>query len=217
MAKPTPVKTPLGDLMWVVFNGEGKENLSGKLKYTADIVLDNDSEECKTLTKLIDDFWKDNKPSGFKGKAKTKGYRPEMRKVLDENGQETYDEDDVVIKEPTGRTVFTFTTDTTYPSGDPKVIKIYNAKGNPVNLGDKKIGNGSRGQISGAMGIYNRDDGKGVSLYLNAIRITKLEEFTQEEQWDDVDDSEGGWTGEDNWDAEDAPQDSKPEGGTPRL
>lgn len=213
MAKPTPVKTPLGELAWVVFNGPGKENLSGKMKYTADIVLDDDSEECKTLKGIIDKFWLDNKPATFKGKAKTKGYRPEMRKVLDDDGKEVFDEEGAVKKEETGRTVFTFTTDTTFPSGDAKVVKIYNAKGNPVNMGDTKIGNGSIGQISGAMGIYDRDDGKGVSLYLNSIRIVKLEKYTQEEQWDEVD-GDDGWTGEDNWDAEDSTEEPK---GVPRL
>ena len=32
-------KTPKGTLEWVIISGEGKENLSGKLQYTANLVL----------------------------------------------------------------------------------------------------------------------------------------------------------------------------------
>lgn len=222
MANPiAQIKTPAGELKWVVITGEGKENLSGKLKYVADLCLPEDSEEAKTLKAQIDDFWATNKPANFKKKAKSLGYRQEMRKVLDEDGNETFNEEGELVLEPTGMLKFSFATDTTWAkSGDPKVIKIYNAKGNPVNLGGKKIGNGSIGNIGGAMGIYTVETkgamtDAGVTLYLNSIRILKLEEYNSEEQWDDAG-VEDGWTGENNWDADDAPQDSAP-AAAPRL
>ncbi len=218
MANPiAQIKTPAGELKWVIITGEGRENMSGKLKYFADLVLPEESDEAQKLKASIDDFWKANKPADFRKKPKSLGYRQEMTKVLDENGEETYNEEGEVVYEPTGNLKFSFATDTTWAkSGDPKVIKTYNSKGNPVNLGDKKIGNGSVGNIGGAMGIYTVDTkGKitdaGVTLYLNSIRILKLEEFNAEESWDDAG-MDGGWTGENNWDADDAPQ-----GGTPRL
>lgn len=225
MANPiAQVKTPSGELKWVIITGEGRENMSGKMKYTADICMPEDSKEAQALKAQIDEFWKANKPANFKKKAKSLGYRQEMKKVLDADGEETYNEEGEVVYEPTGMLKFTFATDTTWAkSGDAKVIKIYNSKGNPVNLGDKKIGNGSVGNIGGAMGIYTVEakgtktiTDAGVTLYLNSIRIIKLEEYSQDEQWDDAGE-EGGWTGENNWDEEGTPEDSKPEGGTPRL
>lgn len=206
------IKTPSGPLAWVIISGEGKANMSGKMKYTADLVLPQESDEAKSLTALIDTFWSENKPAAFPAKRKPKslGYRAEMRKVLDENGEEQYDDNGEVVKEPTGNTVFTFSTDTVYgKSGDPKVVAVYNAKGSKVSLGEKKIGNGSVGQIGGAMGIYTVKDPSnaskiadaGVTLYLNSIRLLKFEEYVGGDQWDEAD-VEGGWTGEDNWDAE---------------
>lgn len=203
MSQVLAVKTPVGELKWVVFNGEGKENMSGRMKYQSDIVFPVDSEECKNLKATVDQYWVDNRPAGLpKGKpAKSMGYRLEKEPVLDEDGNKQYGDDGKVISKETGNMVFTFSTDTSYPSGDPKVINIFNAKGNKVDLGSKKIGNGSRGQLSGAIGIYTVTDSKknitdaGVTLYLNSIRLVKFLEFSGEESWDDAGE-EGGWTGE---------------------
>lgn len=204
MSQVKAFKSPVGDLKWVVFNGEGKENLSGRLKYQADLVLPTDSEEAQALIADINAYWEENRPAGLPPKkpAKSLGYKPEKEPVLDDDGNKQYDDDGKVLSKETGNTVFTFSTDTTFPSGDPKVVNIYNSKGNKVDLGVKKIGNGSRGQVSGAMGAYTVKDAKGktvidggVTLYLNSLRLVKFVEFSGEEQWDDAGDSEG-WTGE---------------------
>lgn len=229
MAQVQAIKTPVGDLKWVVFNGEGKENLSGRMKYQADLVLPADSEHGAALKDMIDEYWADNRPNGLPAKkpAKSLGYRLEKEPILDEDGNKQYGDDGKVLSKETGNIVFTFSTDTTYPSGDPKVINIYNAKGNKVDLGTKKIGNGSRGQISGALGIYTVKDTKGkaiidggVTLYLNSIRLVKFVEFSGEESWDPMDGEEGdGWTGEgetEGWSGEEG-QDSTAGKGTPRL
>lgn len=206
MLKPIPFKTGKGELRWVNITGEGKENQSGKMKYTADIVMPEDCPAAVELKAKLDDFWKENKPKGFKGKRKTAGYRLEETPVLDEEGNKQYEEvdgDEVLITEKTGNIIFTFSTDTTFAkSGDKKVVKVYNAKGSPVSLGDKKIGNGSEGYIGGAMGIYGPIEGSaGVTLYLNSVKITKFVEFTGgDDNWEAEDGD--GWTGEDNWDAE---------------
>lgn len=209
MAKPQTIKTKAGTLNWVTFNGDGVETLSGAMKYQATLVFPEDSAECKDLKAKIDAYWKDNKPAGFKKKPKSTGYRAEMQKVLDENGKEQLDEDGEVMYEPTGNVAFTFSTSTTYPSGDAKIVNIFNAKGNKVDLGSKKIGNGSVGNISGAMGVYsvrskqNAITDAGVTLYLNSIRLLKFVEYTVDEQWDEED----GWTGEgetEGWEGEPA-------------
>jgi hypothetical protein len=227
MSQVMQVKTPVGDLKWVVFTGEGKENMSGRMKYQADLVLPTDSEEAQNLKGVIDQYWADNRPSGLPPKkpAKSLGYRLEKEPILDDEGNKQYDDEGKVVSKETGNTVFTFSTDTTYPSGDQKVINIFNAKGNKVDLGSKKIGNGSRGQLSGAIGIYTVKDkaGKnisdaGVTLYLNSIRLTKFVEFSGEESWDAVDDGDG-WTGEgetDGWEGETG-QEATGSKGTPRL
>lgn len=229
MAKPTPFKTPKGEFAWANIFGEGKENMSGKMKFSIDIALPTDSEECKTLVNLIDDIWEDGKPAKWAAKRppKSTGYRPEKRPILDADGNKQYGDDGKVLAEETGRTVFTFGTDTTYPSGDPKIVSIFNAKGNKVNLGDKRVGNGSEGKVSGAAGVYEVKDSKGnvtdagVTLYLNSIQITKFVPFTGEESWE-ADGDDEGWTGEgesDGWEGEagqgtDQQQSGK---GAPRL
>lgn len=222
MAQVTPFKSPVGDLKWVVFNGEGKENMSGKMKYTADLVLPADDEKALALKASLDAYWEENKPAGLPPKkpAKSMGYRMEKEPILDAEGNKQYDDEGKVLSRETGNIVFTFQTDTVYPSGDPKVVAIFNAKGNKVDLGQKKIGNGSQGQISGAMGLYviktkDKVTDAGVTLYLNSIRLTKFVAFEAGDSWDAIDD-EDGWTGEgetDGWEGE-AGQEAK---GTPRL
>ena len=51
------------------------------------------------------------------------------------------------------------------------------ARQDQLFLGSKKIGNGSKGALSITAGIYNREDGKGVMLFLNGIQITKFVEY----------------------------------------
>lgn len=201
------IQTPKGELNWATLSGEGKANQSGKKKYTIDLVLPKDSADCKELKATIDAFWLENLPNGWnpKRKAKSMGYRSETEKVLDEEGNETYDEEGNKVYRELDRLIFTFQTDTVYAkSNDPKVIKIYNAKGRPVSLGDKRVGNGSTGQVGGAAGVYLVKDDKGkisdagVTLYLNSVRINVLKEYTGgEDNWSD-DGDEGGWTGEDD-------------------
>lgn len=212
MAKVTPFKTPKGKLNWCIISGDGKENLSGKMKYTCDLVLPTDSAEAKTLIDFIDNYWEENKPAKWPKNrpAKSLGYKDEKRPVLDADGNKQYGEDGKVLAEKTGNTVFTFSTDTTYPSGDLKKVNVFNAKGNKVDLGDKKVGNESEGKISGAIGVYEVKGPKGeitdagCTLYLNSVQITKFVAFSGEEQWD-ADEDEEGWTGEgetDGWEGE---------------
>ena len=97
---------------------------------------------------------------------------------------------------------------------------MYNAKGKLVEVGDLKIGNGSVGVISGAMDIYTNKTkagqivDAGVTLYLDAIQIIKLNEYTQDPGFEAVDD-EDAWGG-DEWTGEE--ESAAPEAAaTPRL
>jgi len=194
--------TPKGELAWVTITGEGKENMSGKMQYKVDLILDPQNvPEHKAYIDKIDAFWEDNKPEGFKKKAKSKGYYL-CTKLLDKDGNPQKDDEDAFIYDPKGKISVSFKTGTTFPDGSPKVIKVRNAKGKIVNLGETQIGNGSLGYVAGAMGTYQQNKGNvvlsaGVTLYLDELKLTKLVEFSQDAFAGHESDDEDGWTGED--------------------
>ncbi len=180
MANATkPIETPRCTLEWVTITGEGKPNLSGKLQYVANSVLMT-PEETAAVEAQIKDFWEANKPPKFTKEPKSLG----IYDHYEYTGEK--DENDKPISRPTGKKYLAFKTGTTYTNGKPKIIEVRNSKNNPVQLGDTKIGNGSVGRIAGMMGIYiNTVPGKpqqileaGVTLYLDAIKLLKLEEFS---------------------------------------
>lgn len=174
-----PIETPRGQLEWVNIAGEGKPNLSGKLQYVANLVLLT-PEDTATVEAAINDFWEANKPEKFSKAPKSLGIYDHTAPTGEK------DEDGKAIYAPTGKRYLAFKTGTTYSKGEPKIIKVLNSKNNPVVLGETKIGNGSIGRVLGMMGIYkNTMPGKpnqiidaGVTLYLDAIKLLKLEEFS---------------------------------------
>jgi hypothetical protein len=196
-------KSPKGTLEWVTISGEGKENLSGKLKYQADVVLDPKNNGVhQAAIDAIDAFWAENKPKGYRKKAKSLGYYlHDVEK--DADGEPVFNEDGEKVFDPDGKVALKFSTDTVFAkSGDAKVIKIYNAKANVVSLGDKTIGNGSEGYISGMMAIYKNENkgvlvDAGVTLYLNAIQLTKFVAYEGADAGFEADEDEGGFTGVD--------------------
>lgn len=208
--------TPKGELEWVTITGEGKENLSGKMQYVANVVLDPDNVPAhKAYIDSINAFWEANKPKGFKKDAKSNGtYAHTVR--TDET-----DDEGKPIYEPDGKIYLAFKTGTSFPDGSTKVVKTYNSKAREVQLGDIKIGNGSIGEISGAMGVYETKGPKGalvdagVTLYLDAIKISKLVEFSTDAGFDADEDDDEGWTGEEGWTGDSEAE--TPKAGKPRL
>ena len=207
--------SPKGSLEWVTITGEGKENLSGKLQYVASLVLSE--EQADAVKAELDAFWTANKPKGVKV-PKSNGLYAQMRKT-----GET-DEDGDAIKEPTGKFILAFKTGVAWPDGSPILVKTYNAKGKEVALGATKIGNGSIGKVSGSYDIYTSKapgTGKvidaGITFYLNAIQISKLEVYSEDAGFA-ADDEDGGWTGDDDTfeGAHEEAEEEKPKG-TPRL
>ena len=207
------IKSPKSSLEWVTISGEGKENLSGKLQYVANAVVEADDP----LIAEIKQFWADNIPKGFKKDAKSLGIYP--HKV--DSGKK--DEDGKAIFEEDGKLVLTFKTGTTYGDGKVKVIQLYNAKAKKVALPEgTSIGNGTIGKIAGAMGIYENKTPKGalvdagVTLYLNDIQIFKLEEYTTDAGFEaDEEDEDDGWEGDENsFEGEEAKPETKEK---PRL
>lgn len=147
-------RSPKGILSWVFVTGQGKENYNkdGYI-YTANLSLDTDSEQCENLVNKIKESFKDT--FGSKSKPKSLGYREED-----------------------GKTIFNFKTGAAFKDGTPTKIIIYNKNGTQIDLGETKVGNGSEGAIFFDIGTYTNGASKGVSLYLKAIQITKLLEYS---------------------------------------
>lgn len=171
--------TPVGDLKWVFITGKGKKDLNDNDRFVASVAFPSDSPELAAVTEAIESYWAGNKPKD-KNKFKSNGIKEEF----DKDGKAT------------GFHLVNFWTGIAFPDGSAKVVKTYNARGSEVALGAKKIGNGSRGAISGAMAIYQNGPNVGVTLYLNAIQLTKFVEFSSDDGFAAQDDEEG-WTGDD--------------------
>lgn len=163
-------ESPVGDLEWVFITGEGKEDLQGVMKYQADVVLS--AEVGEQVKESVMSFWEENKPRGAK-QPKSIGLYPHT--VKDEEASKAEGEN---IYKKTGKVVIRFKTGTEYVSGDQKIIKTFNSKGNEVSLHGKKIGNGSRGRCIGSIAIYNIGKAtQGVTFYLDAVQLSKFVEF----------------------------------------
>lgn len=195
------IQTPVGMLEWAFVTGEGKTDDGGNNKFSCDVCFDSITAIQPIIDK-IELFWKDNKPKGAR-KANSCGVYQEV-KLLDDTlpagfklGKRGYkaplDEDEVA----TGRYIVSARTSTTWPDGKPNNIAIFNSKGVEVSLGDKKIGQGSRGALVVSGGIYESDTNKGISLYLKGVIITKFVEYKQEIAVSAVEDEDGGWDGSD--------------------
>lgn len=187
MATTKPIETPRGTFEWVTIDGEGKPNLSGKLQYLVNLVLT--AEEIEPVRDSIEAFWAENKPEKFSKAPKSLGIY-EHKEPSEEK-----DEDGKTVYVPSGKFYLAFKTGTTYNDGKPKTIQVLNSKNNPVVLGDTKIGNGSLGRVLGAMGIYKSVNpakpsqvlDAGVTLYLDKIKLLKLEEFSGGAEFSDED------------------------------
>jgi hypothetical protein len=163
--------TPKGTLKWVFISGRGRKNLNGVEEFTASVEVP--IAEAKEAMESIDALWAAEKPKGAK-EPKSTGYR---------------------VSED-GKTVsFTLKTKTTYPNGEGKQVRVFNAKAEQIILPDNtRIGNGSRGRLSGVAAVYDAGvAARGVTLYLDAVQLTKFVEYKEGSDFgaDDEDDFEG--------------------------
>ncbi len=207
------VRTPKGVAEWVTITGEGKENLSGKLQYVANLVGEQSDEAIMGFKAKIEAFWEENKPKGFKRKPKSLGWYYH-EKLKGEDGEYLEDDEGNPVFNKEGKIYFVFKTGTTMPKGNTKVIKTYNAKAKQVHLGETSIGNGSIVQISGAMGIYTNTGPKGnivdagVTLYLDAIQIHKLVEYSEDAGFEASEDDDA-YTGDDTFEGVDGSEEEE--------
>ncbi len=192
-------KTPLLPLSWVSITGDGKlkmnrdgSNGPSDYNYTATVIYP-DEASMKADKQTFDTFWRENKPKGCT-KQNYDMFKPEMAPDLDKDGNEQFDEDDALIKKATGRWTLAAKTLTAWPKdGKPNIVKVLRGNGNPLNLGDKEIGNDSIGIIHGAIGINAYAGNEGLAFYLNAIQLKKFVEYTGADDVavDDLGDDEG--------------------------
>ena len=178
------------ELRYVFIDQPGRENQSGKMCLNASIFVSKDHPGLEKLKEAIKTYWEENKPAGAPKKPKSTGISLVKVKKLDDAGEEVLDENDEPVYDYTGEAQINFWTGAKWPAKGDKPetdheIPIGNAKGNRISLGGKKIGNGSFGSITGAAGVYDAGKGaQGVTLYLNAIQITKFVEYIQEAGFD---------------------------------
>lgn len=172
------VVTPVGELFYVNISGQGKENYNEDgFEYVASIRLTG--EKAETLKAQIDEQAEKMPKDHF---LKSTGYK-ELVKDSEGNlrspSQRKPKTDD---EENSGIFEFQFKTNTTFADGKTKKINVYDsgkggAKPKKVELGDKRIGNGSLGAISGKMKAGSYKDEFSVSLYLNSIQLVSFIEY----------------------------------------
>ena len=80
MAITQTITSGVGSLEYVYVTGDGRENLSGNFKYSADLVVDSEDP----LIDEINKFWKKFKPDNYKRKPKSLGYRPHKIRTEEE-------------------------------------------------------------------------------------------------------------------------------------
>ena len=178
--KGRKVKTMVGPLKWVFIKGEGRNTaMPGqppRYQYLATLRVKENGPEHKHMLEQIEAEWNDYKKKfGVKGRPSSIGIKPYM--IPDPSG-EIDPETEEVRKIPSGEVDITFKTDVKWPDGKPKVIKVYDAKGNDItqwyqNL-DGYIGDGSTGVIHGIAHGNNAGGNHKVSLYLSAVQLAKF-------------------------------------------
>ncbi len=199
--------TPVGELHYVQITGEGKDKLEGDDKeYVATIYLEGakakaERDKCDEVLGTI--------PKGFK--LGSSGYKNLVRdsegnlRTPNAEGEVLVDDEDIMDDcEKTDIWSFTYHTNVEFPNGNTKTIDVYDKDAKKTKLGDRLVGNGSLGCISGRIKPYVSGKKMGVSLFLNAIQITKFEEYegsagfgAQEGEFNGVVDAETGFTGVD--------------------
>ena len=166
-------KSPKGDFKWCFITGQGRTNaLNGKSEYSVNVVVP--IADAKAAVEQLDDFWAQNKPKGAK-EPKSMGYK------VSEDGQNV---------------TFTFKTQTTFPTGEAKKVRIYNAAGEEISMpADTRVGNGSRGRVAGVAAVYDASAAaRGVSLFLDSVQLTKFVPYTNGAGFD-AEEDEGGFDG----------------------
>jgi len=179
----TKVKTKVCDLKYVYITGEGKNQaMPGepeRLQYVASAIMTENGEAHKYLLEQINTEWDSYKKRfSVKGRPKTNGIKIET--VKDPSGA-IDPETEEVKRIPTGNVIATFKTNTTWPDGNPQVVKVKDRKGGDITKAIQEaswsIGEGSLGIIHGTAMGNNVGGTHKVTLYLAAVQLAKLEKY----------------------------------------
>ena len=165
--------TPKGNLKWAFITGKGKEGDNGSHKYSTVVKAHKDDIGVAEAITAINEFWKDNKPNQAKPRPKSKAYKMEINEDTEEE---------------TGYVLFSLSTNTTFPSGDKKAVKVFTAKApvREVSLGNKMIGGESLGRGIGSLAIYEYKGSYGTTLFLDALSLSKFVEYSGGTSAEDV-------------------------------
>ena len=183
MAKGTKCKTQVGNLKYVFITGEGRNQAmpgeEPRMQYVASLVVPENGTAHKAFLEYIDAEWKQYKEQfGVKGLPKTNGIKPEM---MDAPDGEIDPATEKVKKVSTGNVMINFKTNTTWPDGNPQVVKVFDHKGKDItaaiHAADWAIGEGSTGVIHGTAIANNIGGTHKVTLYLTAVQIAKLVKY----------------------------------------
>lgn len=177
------VKTKVCKLKYVFIKGEGRNQaMPGepeRMQFVATAVMKKDGEAHKFLLSQIEAEWKQYKEQyGVKGLPKTNGIKDEFMK--DPSGKIDPATEEIA-KVPTGNVLATFKTNTTWPDGNPQVVKVKDRKGKDITeavaAADWAIGEGSEGIIHGTAMANNIGGTHKVTLYLAAVQLAKLVKY----------------------------------------
>ena len=159
------IVTPVGELLYVNISGQGKENYDEDgYEYVASIRLTGEKvEQCKVDIQVA----VDKMPKGET--LKSCGYKEFVKNKDGDLRSPTLRKPKTDEEELSGIWEFAFKTNTTYGDGKTKKIGVRNANVQPISLGDKRVGNGTIGAISGKIGTNSYKGEYSVTLYLNAI------------------------------------------------
>lgn len=195
----TKVKTQVGNLKYVFIDGEGRNNAmpgeEPRMQYVASLVVPENGPQHKAFLKLINKEWQEYKEKfGVKGLPKTNGIKQEM---MDDPNKSIDPATEKIRKVPTGNVMINFKTNTTWPNGNPQIVKVFDHKGNDITAAfqaaDWSIGEGSTGIIHGSASANNVGGTHKVTLYLSAVQIAKLVKYegnsvdAEEIEGDDID------------------------------
>ena len=164
------ITTPLVECLWACVTKPAKKYGTQGAKpedqeYKITTLLDPNKSEHNEFLKKLKALWQQ---CGIE--MKCPGGKPRNRPFKEHKRKEDDSE--------TGLYEVTFKTGVRFP------VRVFDAKGNKVT-GDLNIGNGSSVKVAGSYTFYGPDkSGGGVKLYLNAVQVVDLVEWSGGEAGD---------------------------------
>lgn len=172
----TKFKTKVGDLMWVQIQPGGVDQSlakdGSKMQKVASVQFADNSQELALMKAELAEIWEN-----FRKEKNLKQKEPKSNGIKVNKDKET--------KEPNGTSSLIFKTNAQI-DGKEVNVPVYNAKGDLVDSTNLRIGNGSKGIIHGEAALYEFAGTYGITLYLKAVQVAKLEDVPNAVETDDL-------------------------------